>query len=443
MLVLGHWVTTRILDGVVQSHAAAAKLYADNFIKPHVQALASASKLTAESERALDALLLPQSVGQPIVGFRVWKGDTVVYSDRRELVGQAFAPSVRRKRAWAGQVSAKYGALEPGHGPREERGEPILEIYVPVQLSGGSEVIALAETYHLAPSLPDELAQARIGTWLVLGATTLCMLLLQFAVVRKGSRTIEGQRAALDERINQLSRLLQENESLRHRANHANRRVMEVTEQYQRRIGSDLHDGPVQILSSAVLRADALSQALAGCDQAIAEEASEDIALLREALHETLGELRNISAGLAPPDTEHLSLSATLELAVRRHERRTGNSVACNIQPLPDDVPAALKSCLYRFTQEGLSNSLRHAGGRGQAVSAQCAGGHIEVHILDDGPGFDATEASTCHGGQGLGGLRDRIESLGGEFRIGMQPRGGTRLTARFELIPSAVGMTS
>jgi hypothetical protein len=262
--------------------------------------------------------------------------------------------------------------------------------------------------------------------------------------VRKGSQTIHHQRSALDERIDQLTRLLSENEALRQRANDANSRVMEVTERHLRRIGADLHDGPVQILSSAVLRADALSQAVAGCDKAIAEEAHEDIAILRDALNETLGELRNISAGLAPPDIENLSLTATLELAVQRYERRTGVPVARDIRSLPDHVPTALKSCLYRFTQEGLSNSFRHAGGRGQAVSAQRADGHIEVDILDDGPGYDGAEPPARDGGQGLGGLRDRIESLGGEFRIGVQPTGGTRLTARFEAeSPAVMGLNS
>jgi hypothetical protein len=48
-------------------------------------------------------------------------------------------------------------------------------------------------------------------------------------------------------------------------------------------------------------------------------------------------------------------------------------------------------------------------------------------------PGLDKAKAFNEDAGQGLVGLRDRVESLGGEFHVSTRPEGGTRLTASFE----------
>jgi len=131
---------------------------------------------------------------------------------------------------------------------------------------------------------------------------------------------------------------------------------------------------------------------------------------------------------------EKLSLAAALDMAARRHERRTGSVVKRDIRDLPKHVPLSLKACLYRFTQEGLVNAFRHAGGQGQEIVACWEEDRIEVSILDRGPGLSRSVAFKENGGQGLIGLRDRVESLGGEFSIDQRPGGGTVLTARLRL---------
>ena len=435
MLIVGNWVTQRISDAVIQNNAIAAALYTDSFIESRIQVLASQSRLTPQSEQELDALLLPQAVGQPVVGFRIWKGDTIVYSDRRELNGRTFPPSSLRQRAWSGRVAAEYGHLDdPDHAPLGASKLPILEIYTPVRETGTQRIIALAETYQIAPALPDELAKARIGSWMLVAMVTLSMLFLQSIIVHRGSRTIHEQRASLNERIAELSRLLGENDTLRQRANQANSRVTEMNERCLRRIGADLHDGPVQLLGTAVLRLDALSDVVATADQSIVDEASEDISVMREALFDTLNEIRNLSAGLALPEIEKLSLADTLKMVARRHERRTGTLVKCEIGELPSEVPFSFKACLYRFAQEGLNNAWRHANGKEQAIMTGFKGGCLEVNIADEGPGIRTPNSFAEQGGQGLTGLRDRIESLGGNFCIGSRPEGGTCLTVRFRL---------
>jgi signal transduction histidine kinase len=94
-----------------------------------------------------------------------------------------------------------------------------------------------------------------------------------------------------------------------------------------------------------------------------------------------------------------------------------------------------LMVCIYRFVQEALSNAYRHAGGRGQAVTASCDDFEVEVSVVDEGPGL-AANMGTSGSGKGLSGLCQRIESLGGAFEVHSIPGQGTRLTARFDMLP-------
>jgi signal transduction histidine kinase len=270
---------------------------------------------------------------------------------------------------------------------------------------------------------------------MLVGLFTLLMLTLQSGMVRRASRTIDAQRTALREKIVELSRLLKDNHRLQARANQANRRVAETNERFLRKIGAELHDGPVQLLSMAVFRLDALEATLKELGEDLTKETDEDTTAVREALRETLAEIRSISAGLAPPEIERLSLQGALELAARRHERRSGCPVSCRIGALPEKVPFALKTCLYRVVQEGLMNAFRHANGVGQILQARYERGRIEINVLDGGRGLDQGKAFSEDAGQGLVGLRDRVQSLGGEFHVSSRPEGGTCLTTVFEFV--------
>ncbi len=225
-------------------------------------------------------------------------------------------------------------------------------------------------------------------------------------------------------------RLLAQNAELRRQIDESQRRLVEINDMLLRRVGVELHDGPAQLISFALLRLDGLrspGSTLYG------SATPGDLERIRAALQEALAELRSMAAGLTLPELSCVSPADVLRLAVRKHERRTATTVACELEGLPEQVPAAIKSCLYRFAQEALNNAYRHAGGRGQAVRAGCCAGTIEVEVADTGPGF---EPGGENGGGRLGllGMRERIMSLGGTLEIESRPGLGTRLTTRFKV---------
>jgi signal transduction histidine kinase len=135
------------------------------------------------------------------------------------------------------------------------------------------------------------------------------------------------------------------------------------------------------------------------------------------------------------PELECLSLEEALELAISNHERRSSTSVGFKIPRDCPSVPASIKTCVYRFVQEGLNNAFRHAGGTGQHVSVSCDADMLSVEVSDKGPGLAAANAPSSESGLGLSGLRDRIESLGGSMLVRSAEGEGTRLRASFCLV--------
>jgi signal transduction histidine kinase len=84
-----------------------------------------------------------------------------------------------------------------------------------------------------------------------------------------------------------------------------------------------------------------------------------------------------------------------------------------------------IEGAAYFFVSEALANVMKHAGATRATVRLSLEGERLLVEVTDDGSGFEPAEAS----GSGLTGLRDRIEAVGGSFRIGSRPGEGTTLS--------------
>jgi signal transduction histidine kinase len=436
MLAIGMWVGERIKRGVIQNSAIATALYMDSFVEPLVQELDQTDVLSATSAKELDELLSSTTLGRRVVSIKIWKrGGLVSHSTWKDQIGKRFQPTANLRRAWAGIVSAELGSHshEDDHHERSLRG-PLLEIYAPVRARNSDRIIAVAEFYEVADELMRDLRRAVSASWLVVGFVGALMLAALYGIVRRGSRTIERQQSALETQIGELQELLDQNEELRGRVERARIRSAEINDAFLRRVGSDLHDGPAQMMGLALLRLDGLKPHLSGGKGDDPTRALQTLEAVRGALGDAMRDVRQISAGLALPELRHSTIEEVLQMAARAHERRTETKVALDIGPLPAEAPEALKVCLYRFQQEALSNAYRHADGKGQLVRARAEGSRIEVEVADQGR-QGANGAGAVHNkGLGLAGLRDRIETLGGTLEIGSADGGGTKLIARFDI---------
>jgi signal transduction histidine kinase len=270
------------------------------------------------------------------------------------------------------------------------------------------------------------------------GLVTLAMLGPLYFIVRRGDRTIMSQEIAIRKRVVELSGLLSENRDLNTKVEQANRMSANVNERFLNRLGADLHDGPVQMLAVAVLWLDSLT----GKQSRSAKEKRNDydnVQLIKSTINDALREVRSLATGLALPELANSSLTETLRIVVDAHKMRTKTSVEFDCKASPERFSATLNDTIYRFVQEGLNNSFRHAAGRGQKVTTKVEDNVLIVEVADSGEGFNIGKAPSLPLHLGLSGMRNRITAIGGQFEIISSKVTGTVLRARIPLESFAV----
>jgi signal transduction histidine kinase len=342
-------------------------------------------------------------------------------------VGKTFPVNAKLAQAFAGSLVARYEVpSDPESAEERNLGKALMEIYNPVLQPWSGEAVAVLEFYETAEGLEDSLARARLRSWLaVAGLTTIFFLALSIVVFR-GSHTIEVQREALKTRVDQLSALLAENRGLQRRLQLSSQRAAALNETYLRSIGADLHDGPAQHIAYASLRLDSDLLVDAGTAPEVREE---ELAWIRSSLAEAMKEIRDICKGLVLPQIEKASITEIVKRVVEAHQQKTNTTVDTTIDEDDPELAPALKICIYRFIQEALNNAYRHGGGVEQTVRATSKGGAVRVEVSDRGEGFDPTQVRPAS--LGLAGLKERIDSLGGEFDI-KTGEGGTTVIMTF-----------
>ena len=164
---------------------------------------------------------------------------------------------------------------------------PLLEVYAPIYREGTSEVIAAGEFYEKADRFLVMLGASRRDTWLIVGATTAGMMWLLYMIVRSASDLIVRQQNLLHRRLESAQALSAQNGKLRQSAELARMDASKSNEDLLNRIGADLHDGPVQLLSALLLN-------------------PRDVDLVQQLARQVLDELREISGGLVLPELEGL-----------------------------------------------------------------------------------------------------------------------------------------
>ena len=85
---------------------------------------------------------------------------------------------------------------------------------------------------------------------------------------------------------------------------------------------------------------------------------------------------------------------------------------------------ASISGRITAISGEGATNVLRHSRATRCTISIASKDGHLRLTVLDDGRGSE-----TLDPGQGLRGLRERIEPLGGQLSTEDLAGGGFQLT--------------
>ena len=105
---------------------------------------------------------------------------------------------------------------------------------------------------------------------------------------------------------------------------------------------------------------------------------------------------------------------------------------------VPERPAPAVETTIYRLEQEGITNAVKHAGARRLEVSVIESADAVQIHVSDDGVGFDP-EARVD--GFGLIGMRERVALVRGTLSVDSRPGRGTTLRVRIPVGGATLGV--
>jgi two-component system, NarL family, sensor histidine kinase DesK len=182
-----------------------------------------------------------------------------------------------------------------------------------------------------------------------------------------------------------------------------------VTEE-RLRLARDLHDVLGRNLSVVTLKS-ALAERLIAVDP---DRALEEMRAVEETARATLREVRIAIAGV-----RQMTVASELEAARQLLEAA---EIPPTIQGTIEALSLDVEGMLAAVIREGVTNVLRHSSATECQIVLGQKDQQVWAEITNDGC-HQGTEMDRC--GQGLAGLRERVEALGGRLVAGPKPLAG------------------
>ncbi len=299
----------------------------------------------------------------------------------------------------------------------------------------------------------DEIEQRVFRDLALLGLTIVAMAVSIYYIVRRGLMPVEQIQAALtrleagdlDTRLPRFR--LRDMDDISQRFNHCaaamqeaagqrrelTRRLIDVEEDERKRLARELHDELGQSLTAIKVDAAYIAREAAGISPKI-EACARGVEKISSGIMEII---RGMLARLRPYGLETVGLKDTVQELVNGWQTRVADKFRCTLTlngPV-NSLPADLNITVYRLIQECLTNAVRYS--RARVIDIRLT---VETEAPDDVPQrvvLSVQESELAAGGpragtsgSGLMGMRERVQSHGGELRVDIGRSGGLSLQA-------------
>jgi len=195
-------------------------------------------------------------------------------------------------------------------------------------------------------------------------------------------------------------------------------RLLNAQEGERARIARELHDDVSQQMALLEIDLELLGRAVPIAEEDLADEA------LRRA-RDVAKSVHDLSHRLHPAKLRLIGLVAALN-GLQRELSQSDLRITFTHDNVPSAISQEVTLCIFRVVQEALQNAVKYS--RARNVSVHLVGGPsgLTLTISDDGVGFDVEKAW----GKGLGliSIEERLDAIGGTFKIQSKPGFGTRL---------------
>lgn len=236
-----------------------------------------------------------------------------------------------------------------------------------------------------------------------------------FLFVAIGGAALRAKRDAEQERVAAMER-----------ASELEHEIVRISEEEQRRIGHDLHDGLCQYLAG-------IKCALGIARHELEVKSIPEYARLMEIekmLGDAVTQARELARGISPVMSNEAGLAAALEDLANSSAKIYAQPIRFQSEGDVNEYDGKKAHHLYRIAQEALGNALRHSGAAMITIDLSGNETTLTLKVTDDGNGI--AEGAANRRGMGLRTMAYRARALGAaEFSIKSSPNGGTVVTCQ------------
>jgi two-component system CheB/CheR fusion protein len=198
-------------------------------------------------------------------------------------------------------------------------------------------------------------------------------------------------------------------------------------QQERQRVSHILHDDLQQLLYSLLMRMH-LVQRMAPADTA--EQLCAIVAQLQQAVAVT----RTLVTELNPPILATDGLPTALAWLADHMHQMYNLQVDLQVRSFCEPRNREIRTLLVQMVREVLFNVVKHSRTDAARLVVEVVPKGVQVHVEDDGVGFEGDRVLQTRGGRGAFGLRsigDRLALMGGGMTIKSAPGQGSRVTRR------------
>lgn len=191
---------------------------------------------------------------------------------------------------------------------------------------------------------------------------------------------------------------------------------LETQEQTFHSLSQELHDNIGQVLSLAKLNMSVIEMNNEG-------KSDESISQTKHLLNTAINDLRDISKTLNTDYVKEKDLADSIERELGMLRRTRKFEADLHISGKAFYIGPERRLILYRMVQESLNNIVKHAGATCIWVRLDYTDTTLEIHIRDNGTGFDISQTPK---GVGLMNINHRSAMINSSVTVTSTPGSGT-----------------